>query len=190
MKLYTKTGDAGMTGLYRGERVPKCSTRISIVGDLDELSANIGMLVALVNESVLQKEHVQTLRFIQHKLLDIGSIVATDADNAGGCVITSDDVSYIERCIDACEEKNAPLREFILVGTGRADAQAHICRAVSRRLERTVISAQQEGVRFISNDELLQYINRLSDYFFALGRTLCNCDETTRSQIKIAYNNK
>lgn len=184
-KLYTKTGDKGTTCLYDMRRVPKGNVLIDFLGDLDEFSAHIGLLCSLLNEQ-RNIEDVCHLRFIQNKLLDIGSNIATTKERKRTTGVSDQDVGNVEGWIDACEEKNTPLKEFILPGIKPFDAQAHICRAVCRRVERRLVDIHFDNElnkdRQYVSSEILQYVNRLSDYFFALARKLSECNETTRSE--------
>jgi len=178
-KLYTKTGDKGKTSLFDGNRIYKSEIFFDIVGGLDELSSNIGMLCALV------KDDYDFLRVIQVKLLNIGSNIAV-VDKSRGKVtneITNRDIMNLEIHIDSCESKNDKLTEFLLLGTNKKDSQCHICRSICRRVERDMWKLMNsehiiygrtdidlQGV--VIEEEILKYINRLSDFFFAYSRNL------------------
>lgn len=183
-KLYTKTGDRGTTNLYDMRRVSKNSDLIEALGNLDELSSNIGMACALIyrGPEVFTYHfscgpNLENLRTIQSKLLDIGSIIATTKETNITTHISEEDVKMVENWIDEAEKLNAPLKEFILVGVLCTDSQLHICRSVCRRAERSVVK-----VEYAASPEILQYLNRLSDYFFALARNYSGCREVTRSE--------
>ncbi len=180
-KLYTKTGDKGTTSLYDMRRVGKHTPVFDALGDLDELSAHIGVLCSLLDKD--SHKH-KLLRNIQSKLLDIGSNLATVERRDRVPVTTADDIKSMENAIDNCEEANTPLREFILPGVYQADAVAHICRAVTRRAERNMWKHRNEtgGSPFYTGEEIFIYMNRLSDFFFALARYLSGCRETRRSE--------
>ena len=176
-KLYTKTGDNGTTSLYDGSRLKKSSIFFDVLGDLDELSSNIGLLCAKIYSSNF--DMLDKLREIQVKLLDIGSNIAViDKEKKKNIPkLTENDVKNIEEWIDLCEESNNKLTEFLLTGVSEKDSQCHICRAVSRRVERHMWLLNDE----IDIDEnILRYMNRLSDFFFALARNL------TTSEIKVS----
>lgn len=171
MKIYTKTGDQGQTGLYGGERVSKADLRVEVYGTVDELNAQVA--VALCEE--LEQEKIMQLSTIQFNLFTLGSEVATPTDKlylASGkprlsLVIQQQDIEQLEQWMDQMEEFLDPLKYFILPGGGRASSLLHVCRTVTRRAERHLVAlAQNEQVRA----ELLVYLNRLSDYFFVLSR--------------------
>ena len=177
-KLYTKTGDNGTTSLYDGSRLKKSSIFFDVLGDLDELSSHIGLLCAKL-ESDLNFNILDKLREIQVKLLDIGSNIAVvDKDKKKNIPkLGENDVKNIEDWIDLCEESNNKLTEFLLTGVTENDSQCHICRAVSRRVERHMWLLNDD----IDIDEnILRYMNRLSDFLFALARNL------TTSEIKVS----
>ena len=178
-KLYTKTGDKGKTSLFDGNRIYKSEIFFDIVGGLDELSSNIGMLCALI------KDYPEFLRVIQVKLLNIGSNIAV-ADKSRGKVtneITNRDIMNLEMHIDSCESKNDKLTEFLLLGTNKKDSQCHICRTICRKVERDMWKLMNyEHIIYgrtdidlqevVIEEEILKYINRLSDFFFAYSRNL------------------
>jgi len=188
-KLYTKTGDNGHTSLYDGNRISKTEIFFDVVGDLDELSSNIGMLCFLANENGF-------LRIIQAKLLNIGSNIAVVDEKKKNRVkqLTNVDVKSLEEYIDLYESKNPKLTEFILPGTNTADSQAHICRSITRRLERQMWKLNKsdyivEGKTKIDMKNvkvdivILKFINRLSDFFFSYARYL-SYGEIKLSEIK------
>jgi cob(I)alamin adenosyltransferase len=160
MKIYTRTGDSGESGLYDGTRTLKSEQIFDVLGTLDELGAQIGMFMAI------NAQHDDFLKTVQQWLLNIGSIVATPSGNTLNLpVITSYDVSTIETKIDEMDAYLRPLKNFIIMdGVNLSSAQAHICRTVCRRAER-------ELVRYGNvNENIIKLINRLSDYFFTLSR--------------------
>lgn len=182
-KLYTKTGDKGTTCLYDMRKVPKGDKIMDFLGDSDELSAHIGYLIT----KIINQKYIDKLRIIQNDLLDIGSNIATSTLAKRKTFISTEDVKKVEEWIDEMEEKNTPLKEFILPGVDEADSQAHICRAVCRRVERKLVNLHfdeelNKEFQYVS-DEILQYVNRLSDFFFAFARFASGCQEITRSQI-------
>lgn len=185
-KLYTKTGDKGITSLYDRRRVSKSNFIIDFLGDLDELSAHVGLLCVAVGDESCNKN----LRRIQSKLLDIGSSIATTKKEKRTTDIDAEEVKRIEGWIDDCQQETKDLRkelrEFVLPGVTVADAQAHVCRAVARRAERKLCKINEDEQLNQNgpyvNSNILQYMNRLSDYFFALSRELSGYRETKRSE--------
>jgi cob(I)alamin adenosyltransferase len=176
-RLYTKTGDKGTSSLYDMRTVKKCDDVFEALGDLDELSAYIGDLcVTCENNDILYKQ----LRVIQSKLLDIGSDIATftDKNREKLVLVCEQDVKDMEKMIDFYHEKSPKLREFILPGVNNRDSKAHICRSVCRRFERHAWKVKDT---IKTDNYTFHYINRLSDFFFALGRFLSDGKEFTRS---------
>ncbi len=167
MKIYTKTGDKGMTSLLGGTRVGKNHIRINAFGTVDELNSFIGLLRDLDDD----QERSMLYKQIQDRLFTIGSSLAADSKKAAA--ITPDihliDVEVLERSIDSMNSKLPDMRNFILPGGHQVVSFAHIARCVCRRAERMVIElADAEPV-----DELvIVYLNRLSDYLFVLARKL------------------
>lgn len=161
-QIITKTGDSGNTGLGDGSRVPKSSLRIHAIGEVDELNAHLGVLLAMdLPEDIQQK-----LTQIQHQLFDVGSELAVPGWN----VITENYLTFLEQSAAAWHEHLSPLEEFILPGGSVQAAQVHVVRTVARRAERSVVAlrAQDETVSL----NLQRYLNRLSDVFFILGREM------------------
>lgn len=160
-KIYTRTGDAGTTGLGDGKRVSKNSLRIHSLGEVDELNAVLGLLLA----EELPEPIRALLTEVQNDLFDLGGEVCIP----GMSMITEKQVTRLEEALDALNEDLPPLKDFILPGGTRAAAQAHHARTVCRRAERMLVGlAQDEAV----NDGPRQYLNRLSDLLFVLGRVL------------------
>ena len=175
-KVYTRTGDAGMTSLVGGQRIPKTHIRLEAYGTVDELNSHIGLLLAeLRTDNVVcaaLDADIQLLTDVQHLLFSIGSMLATDTserDYRPGRFVTPEDVQAMERAIDAAQEGLPGWRGFILPGGTRAAAQAHVCRTVCRRAERRIYALAAEAD---VDQDLLAYINRLSDYFFALAQKI------------------
>lgn len=165
MKVYTKTGDAGTTSLVGGKRVPKDCARLESYGTIDELNAQVGLLLTYVSEPVDR----ETLIGIQNNLFVIGAQLATEAPQVPSVVITSIDVTKLEQSIDAASEGLPKWRGFTLPGGCRPAALAHVCRTICRRAERRILTLNSsEEVA----PELLAYVNRLSDYFYVLALRL------------------
>ncbi len=160
-KIYTRTGDAGSTGLGDGSRVGKDAPRIAALGDVDELNAIVGVLLC---ES-LPDEVRALLIGIQHDLFDLGGELSVP----GGNFLKDTQPGRIETAIDRYNGELEPLKEFILPGGTRAAALTHHARTVCRRAERAVVAlAHNEAV----SDAARQYLNRLSDLLFVLARWL------------------
>ena len=169
-KIYTRTGDDGTTGLASGERVGKDCLLIKAQGDLDELNANIACILA----SGVSDNINQLLVAIQHHLFNIGGELS-----APQCLLTqSDDIEWLERWIDHFNNNLSPLKEFILPGGDMAVAQCHVARTVCRRAERHLVEWSREHDM---RNELIQYINRLSDLLFVLARIIENEKNSTPS---------
>lgn len=165
MKIYTKTGDEGLTGVLGGGRLPKNAARIRAIGDVDELNAAIG--VARLHSKELQLD--ATLAEIQRNLFDVGAELASPPE--GRIQVRSleeRDVQSLEASIDAQTVELEPLRNFILPGGIPLAAHLHLARAVCRRAERTVLDLHDlEPVRPV----VRTYLNRLSDWLFTAART-------------------
>jgi cob(I)alamin adenosyltransferase len=168
MKIYTKTGDKGMTSLYDGSRVSKGHSTIATLGANDLLSSHIGMLIAMTPDSLTSSTH---LRQIQVNLQKINSLFATPNKEKAKRLeqMTDSDVKVIEELIDKYEAENKPLRAFILPGATPMDAQAQICRVMCRQAEHHLY----EDVSTDVDIQICKYMNRLSDFFFVYGRWLC-----------------
>jgi cob(I)alamin adenosyltransferase len=185
-KIYTKKGDFGTTMLYDQSNLPKSSPIFEALGDLDELSSQIGFLCSVLQDEECvyeysRKSEIKQLRYIQHKLLDLGSDVATISKREKITEINEEDVSLIEAWTDQYNEKSKKLTEFILQGHGVPDAIANVCRTVSRRAERHLFCCQS----LISSKEYVySYMNRLSSFFFAFARYLSEGNETLKSEAK------
>jgi cob(I)alamin adenosyltransferase len=166
MKIYTRTGDRGTTGLLGGTRVGKDHLRIECYGTVDELNSHVGMLSDL-SDGV----HADLLASVQHTLFTIGSRLACsgeeEAERFKLPTLSDADIAALEAAMDAMDAELEPMRNFILPGGHPAISQAHICRTVCRRAERRVVElAGQEAIP----EMLLRYLNRLSDLLFVLAR--------------------
>lgn len=160
-KIYTRTGDAGTTGLGDGSRVGKDAPRVAALGDVDELNSIIGILLC----EELPDEVRSLLTGVQHDLFDLGGELSVP----GGAFLKDTQPGRLETAIDRYNGELEPLKEFILPAGTRAAAAAHHARTVCRRAERSVVAlAQTEAVSVASR----QYLNRLSDLLFVLARWL------------------
>jgi len=171
-KVYTRTGDGGKTRLAGGQEVWKDSLRVDAYGTVDELNSVIG----IVRMSMKKAEHAENsmaledvLQWIQHKLFDLGGILATAPGNTfpNMPVIADTDVVYLEEKIDECQKDLAPLKEFILPGGGEISAFLHLARTICRRAERLCVKLSHEEA---IDRQLIQFLNRLSDAFFVFAR--------------------
>jgi cob(I)alamin adenosyltransferase len=168
LKIYTKTGDEGSTGLFGGGRVSKHHPRVSAYGTVDELNAQIGVALTLVEEPELRKR----LGLLQHDLFRIGAILATPPAEGDRPVpelpaLPAGRIEEMERWIDGADETLEPLREFVLPGGSPGAAALHVCRTVCRRAEREVVHlAELDAV----DGMLIRYLNRLSDLLFTMAR--------------------
>jgi cob(I)alamin adenosyltransferase len=179
-RLYTKTGDAGMTNLYDMRKLGKDDLYFEVLGDLDELSAHIGLACTFLENF---STSVKVLRSIQSKLLDVGSDIATVKNRDRVVPITEADVVQLETYIDEFCSNVPSLTEFILPGYKKADAQLHICRSVCRRVERHMW-ALKNTINLETGIETYKFMNRLSDFFFALARTYTRGNDIKRSEVK------
>lgn len=164
MKIYTKTGDAGETGLFGGARVSKASARVAAYGDVDELNSALG----LARLHRIDDERDALLGAIQSELFDLGAeLAAKPGKTAPAPQVGEEEIARLERAIDRAEEELAPLSSFILPGGSPGAAHLHLARTVCRRAERSVVALAEDGsVRA----EVLRYLNRLSDLLFVLAR--------------------
>lgn len=177
MRIYTKTGDEGRTGLYKGGRVSKASPRIEALGEIDEVNCLIGVclqdLTAHYTSGMLERVQTDLMRMggdlaaPGHEQND-----AVSGKNSGFLRMNENDILQLEAYIDQMEEELPPLTTFILPGGSRVGANLHLCRAVCRRAERRCVELQETmGAREI-NPDVIKYLNRLSDFLFVLARTV------------------
>jgi cob(I)alamin adenosyltransferase len=175
MKIYTKTGDKGLTSLIGGTRVPKYNLRIESYGTIDELNSWIG----LIRDQKINEASGVTLLEIQDRLFTIGSLLASDPEKSRMKLpsLIEGDITRLEQEIDTMEAELPPLTSFILPGGNPAVSYVHIARCVCRRAERLVVHLSEEAVI----DQIIAiYLNRLSDYLFVLARKysqLLNAEE-------------
>ena len=170
-KIYTKGGDAGMTSLWGGRRVEKNDARIEAYGTVDELNAWVGWLAdePIAQSTPSAQSDTEGLRKIQDHLFRIGGELASpDGAPANMPQVGSKEIVFLEAWIDRMEAELPALKTFILPGGGAAVSRCHIARTVCRRAERRVVALENANEN--ANTELLAYLNRLSDYFFVLGR--------------------
>jgi cob(I)alamin adenosyltransferase len=165
MKIYTKTGDSGLTGLFAGPRVRKDDVRIEAYGAVDELNAFIG----LARTQALPAEIESCLARVQNELFAVGAELATpDPVKHGTALIGPAHAEALEQAIDALEANLPPLRQFVLPGGASSAAHLHVARGICRRAERRVITLAGEDAASFQN--VLIYLNRLGDYLFVAAR--------------------
>jgi cob(I)alamin adenosyltransferase len=170
VKIYTRTGDGGETGLFDGTRVSKSDARVATYGDVDELNAWIGFARAKL---AADAELAGMLAQIQRDLFALGARLADPAQKIADRVTKADigtpEVERLERWIDDLDSRLPPLRRFILAGGCEAGAALHVSRTVCRRAERAIVALQESGGAALE-PELLIYVNRLSDLLFVMAR--------------------
>ena len=165
MKIYTKTGDAGETGLFGGGRVPKDDPRVQAYGDVDEANAALGFAAAL-EPTGFESAALQT---IQRDLFTIGAELATPDAGKVRDALGADQVSALEQLIDKHQATLEPLKKFILPGGTPKAAAFHLARTACRRAERSVVAlARAQPI----NPVIIHYLNRLSDLLFVLARAV------------------
>jgi cob(I)alamin adenosyltransferase len=166
VKIYTRTGDAGDTGLFDGSRVAKNDPRVAAYGDIDELNAWLGLAKTEVGPTDLGT----MLEQIQRDLFAVGARLADPSHKIAGRVtkaaVTTTDITRIEGWIDGLDSELPALRRFILAGGCRGGAILHVARTVCRRAERAMVSLGRDGF----DAEMLIYVNRLSDLLFVMAR--------------------
>lgn len=171
MSIYTKTGDQGQTSLANGQRVSKNDNLINAYGTADELNAFVGFLraaLAATNETKCKEQ----LLWIQQRLFNLGASLA----KAPGDWISEEDASQLEKWMDCLQEQLPPLHAFVLPADSEIVARCHICRTITRRLERAMIGINNE------NYHEMIFVNRLSDYFYLIARYFeQKCDKNTIS---------
>lgn len=163
MKIYTKTGDKGLTSLADGQRVSKTDLRIEAYGTADELNSFVGLLRAKIspNESEENASSVASrLEWIQNKLFNLGAYLA----GADGDWIFVADVEQLEHWMDELQAELEPQHAFVLPGGNEQIALCHVCRTVTRRLERAILRLSDVA------PQVVQFVNRLSDFWFLMAR--------------------
>ncbi len=167
IKIYTKTGDHGETGLFAGGRVPKDHRRVETYGSVDELNAVIGIARAQLQDVEVDA----ALHRIESELFSLGADLATPLDAGSAWVVRMDEpmVELLEQEIDRFEQELQPLTHFILPGGSAGGATLHFARTVCRRAERHAVGLAREAP---INDAAMRYLNRLSDWLFVAARLI------------------
>ena len=170
MKIYTKTGDGGTTSLIGGERVSKCDLRVEAYGTVDELTA----FVALVADTLVEDERtaplVAELQRVESQLMTVAALFAVGKGGEGKVTpLAEERIAELESAIDALDAELPAITKFTIPGGHRAVSLCHVCRTVCRRAERAALRASEVAV---VDAQALKYLNRLSDYFYTLGRVV------------------
>lgn len=167
-KVYTRRGDQGQTSLVGGQRVSKASVRLESYGTVDELSSHLGLLASMLPEGEV-KEMIQR---IQNNLFNVCTNLATDQEQTPlypSAYLPEGEIERLEKEVDTIMKMLPEKQSFILPGGTKEAAQAHVCRTVCRRAERRIVEL---SITTKISSEVLQYINRLSDYLFVLAKKL------------------
>ena len=168
-KVYTRTGDQGLTSLVGGQRVSKASTRLEAYGTVDELSSHLGLLASLLPAD--SHEYQMVVR-IQNSLFNVCTNLATDQSETPlypSAHLPEGEIALLEHEVDTIMHELPEPQGFILPGGCQEAAQAHVCRTVCRRAERCIVALAEEAV---VSPEVQQYVNRLSDYLFVLAKKI------------------
>ena len=179
MKIYTKTGDKGLTSLIGGTRVPKYHLRIECYGTVDELNSYIGLIAC----QQINQHHQVILKEIQDRLFTIGASLAADPEKSKMKIpdLHLADIELLEKEMDDMNEVLPPLKHFVLPGGNTTTSYCHVARCICRRAERLTFQLSSES--FV-DEKMTIYLNRLSDYLFVLARKL-NLDANTDENIWI-----
>ncbi len=177
MKIYTKTGDEGLTSLIGGTRVPKYDLRIESYGTVDELNSYIG----LIRDHDIDADQKDTLKEIQDRLFTIGAALASDPEKSKMKIpdLHLSDITFLESQIDEMNLVLPELKHFILPGGSPVVSICHVSRCVCRRAERISVHLKEES--FV-DEKVIIYLNRLSDYLFVLARKLCHDSNISENQ--------
>lgn len=172
MKIYTRTGDKGTTSLFTGKRVNKNDLFIQALGTVDEANSSIGVALSFLPNEIRFQHLRKQLEMIQHALFDVGAALATPRTSQSEKKLEKtrfgqDAVKRLETWIDEIEEQVPPLKTFILPGGHPAGAGLHLARSIVRRAERDVLPLYEKNE---IEEDVLIYLNRLSDYLFVASR--------------------
>ncbi len=164
-RIYTRSGDTGETHLAGGQRTQKDSLRVEACGEIDELNSFAGVALTTAEKAGMRIVS-ESLGHIQQRLFDIGAVLA-DRSSLGNPVLKPDEITEMEKLIDSLLEGLPPLPSFVLPGGTRLNGDLHVCRTVCRRAERHVLRLSREET---VPEDIIAYLNRLSDLFFAMAR--------------------
>ena len=177
MKIYTRTGDNGTTSLVGGTRINKDDPRLEAYGTADELNSFIGLMMAKLKDD--ETDMRDLLLYLQNRLFNLGTLLATEPESkqqqwVQELYLTDADCLKMEQAIDKISESLPVIRGFILPSGNERVALSHVCRTVTRRLERRMISLIYADGRQPNPDELiaLKFVNRVSDFFFVLAKKI------------------
>lgn len=177
-RVYTRTGDKGLTTLADGTRTPKTDARIEAIGTIDELNANIGLLMSELHDN----ETVHFLEQIQYKLFAIGNIIGnSNVSNPNS--FSDEETACLETETDRLNRSLPPLNNFVMPRGKHEAALCHVCRTICRRAERRILAIENIET---TSPQVLAYINRLSDYLFVLSRNLNNIDNREEKILPIS----
>lgn len=170
MKVYTKQGDKGLTSLIGGERVFKTDVRVEAYGTVDELVAFIALLADKLDDDDRFDEHTSMLRKVESHLMTVEALLAVGRDGEDKVApLGIEPTTTLEQAIDAMQAKLPAITKFTIPGGDERISMCHVCRTVCRRAERmALVVSQQHDL----SDDVLAYLNRLSDYLYLLGRTV------------------
>lgn len=170
MKVYTKTGDNGTTSLVGGERVEKYDLRVEAYGTVDELMAFVALFTDKLREDERTETFIDELRHIECQLMNVAALLATGRGGEDKVKnIDEEQITKLERLIDDMQEELQPITKFTIPGGHCICSLCHVCRTICRRAERAALRASAERP---VNSSATRYLNRLSDYFYTLGRLL------------------
>jgi len=170
LKIYTKTGDKGDTGLIDGSRISKSDLRIIAYGEVDEANSHIGLIISNIEKNSIFDDVKKILLDVQQDLFVLGAELANpNTLKDDNMLVKREMISTIEKYIDIFESELAPISNFILPGGSIESSLIHICRTVVRRAETSAVALAKEQK---INQEILTYLNRISDLFFVLARVI------------------
>ena len=167
-KIYTRMGDSGDTGTADGSRIAKDDLLMHAIGDVDELNSQLAVVACHAADA-----YKDSIRSIQNALFDVGAELAMLGMDEAPVLLHKDKTEQLEQALDELNKSLPVLKEFILPGGGLAASHCHVARSVCRRAERSLVSLNRQKKL---NDDLMAYMNRLSDYLFVLARSLSRYD--------------
>lgn len=167
MKIYTKTGDKGMTKLVGGSQVSKDSDRVESYGTVDELNSWLGFSISMLLDQ--HSELKQELKQVQQFLFDVGTDLATPLEAERPLKLEGESVTWLEERIDRYTAEAPDIERFILPGGSQGASMMHMARTIARRAERQIVRLSWTAKL---NGEVIMFVNRLSDYFYAVARVI------------------